>query len=238
MIIQQVSIALGIISLIGFFFSSGKQKKISAFLFGIAVIVGIISFSGTPPSTGVNPSTAEPRANGIPEQGSAIAVTGPGCITKTNVFYNCGNFDITLRDPNNSTPEENAAIDANWAPKDSIPLPQNAFELQENGIISLKRGRKDLCINYLGGTGGIDGEYSIPQSVTIGGSRYSAAGTRCFPLPESLEGQIAVSSSHFERRMPGNRLYKGPPLNSYEINQKLGTGTVLYTAYPFVNYGD
>lgn len=45
MFIQQLSIALGIISLVGFIASSGKQKKISAFLLGFSLLSGIISFS-------------------------------------------------------------------------------------------------------------------------------------------------------------------------------------------------
>jgi hypothetical protein len=45
MFIQQLSVALGIISLIGFIASSGNQKKISAFLLGISILTGIITFS-------------------------------------------------------------------------------------------------------------------------------------------------------------------------------------------------
>lgn len=45
MFIQQLSVALGIISLIGLIASSGKQKKISAFLLGISVLSGIVTFS-------------------------------------------------------------------------------------------------------------------------------------------------------------------------------------------------
>ena len=45
MFIQQLSVALGIISLIGFIASSGKQKKISAFLLGLSILAGIITFS-------------------------------------------------------------------------------------------------------------------------------------------------------------------------------------------------
>lgn len=45
MIFQQLSIALGVISLIGFFASSGKQKRISAILLGSSLLLGIISFS-------------------------------------------------------------------------------------------------------------------------------------------------------------------------------------------------
>ena len=45
MFIQQLSVALGIISLIGFIASSGKQKKISALLLGVSILTGIITFS-------------------------------------------------------------------------------------------------------------------------------------------------------------------------------------------------
>ncbi len=45
MFIQQLSVALGIISLIGFITSSGKAKKISAFLLGLSILTGIITFS-------------------------------------------------------------------------------------------------------------------------------------------------------------------------------------------------
>jgi hypothetical protein len=48
-IFQHVSIALGVISLIGFFASSGKQKQVSAFLLGFSLLLGIISFSSLPP---------------------------------------------------------------------------------------------------------------------------------------------------------------------------------------------
>lgn len=55
MIFHQLPIALGVISLIGFFASSGKQKRISAFLLGLSLLLGIISFSVlspySPPST-------------------------------------------------------------------------------------------------------------------------------------------------------------------------------------------
>lgn len=49
MIFQQLSTALGVISLIGFFASSGKQKKISAFLLGMSLLLGIISFTALSP---------------------------------------------------------------------------------------------------------------------------------------------------------------------------------------------
>ena len=49
MIFQQLSIALGVISLIGFFASSGKQKRISAFLLGLSLLLGIVSFSALSP---------------------------------------------------------------------------------------------------------------------------------------------------------------------------------------------
>ena len=45
MIFQQLSIALGVISLIGFFASSGKQKRISLFLLAISILMGVFSFS-------------------------------------------------------------------------------------------------------------------------------------------------------------------------------------------------
>lgn len=49
MFFQQLSIALGVISLIGFFASSGKQKRISAFLLGLSLLLGIISFTTLSP---------------------------------------------------------------------------------------------------------------------------------------------------------------------------------------------
>ena len=45
MFIQQLSIALGIISLVGFIASSGNQKKISAFLLGLSILASIVTFS-------------------------------------------------------------------------------------------------------------------------------------------------------------------------------------------------
>jgi hypothetical protein len=50
MIFQQLFIALGVVSLIGFFASSGKQKTISGFLLGLSLVLGVIPFSVTPPS--------------------------------------------------------------------------------------------------------------------------------------------------------------------------------------------
>jgi hypothetical protein len=51
MIFQQLSIALGVISLIGFFAYSGKQKKISGFLLAASLLLGVFSFSVAPPSS-------------------------------------------------------------------------------------------------------------------------------------------------------------------------------------------
>jgi hypothetical protein len=49
MMFHQLSIALGVISLIGFFASSGKKKRISAFLLGLSLLMGIISFTALSP---------------------------------------------------------------------------------------------------------------------------------------------------------------------------------------------
>jgi hypothetical protein len=71
MIFQQLSIALGVISLIGFFASSGKQKRISAFLLGSSLLLGIISFSVLSP---YSPPSTEQSA-GQQEQGGSSSTT-------------------------------------------------------------------------------------------------------------------------------------------------------------------
>lgn len=65
MIFQQLSIALGVISLIGFFASSGKQKKISAFLMGLSLLLGIFSFSPWDPYSTSQPTDRQ-KAEPIP----------------------------------------------------------------------------------------------------------------------------------------------------------------------------
>jgi len=89
-------------------------------------------------------------------------------------------------------------------------------------------------VNYLGGSD----KYSVPQNLSLDGVEHNTAGTRCYPLPENLSGDVQVSSSLFDKRMPDNRLYQRPPLNYYEIEDKLGTAKKCYFAYPFINFGD
>ena len=61
MIFQQLSIALGLISLIGFFTSSEKKKKISAFLLAISIFMGVFSFSFFKTSSSFPPASDSPR---------------------------------------------------------------------------------------------------------------------------------------------------------------------------------
>lgn len=60
MIFHQLSIALGVISLIGFFASSGKQRMISGFLLAFCLIMGIGSYQPTRPPA--DPSTDKSQA--------------------------------------------------------------------------------------------------------------------------------------------------------------------------------
>lgn len=52
-------------------------------------------------------------------------------------------------------------------------------------------------------------EYSVPQSLSLDGVSHNTGGTRCYPFPEDLSGEVQVYSNHLEKRMPDNRLYQG-----------------------------
>jgi len=57
-------------------------------------------------------------------------------------------------------------------------------------------------------------------------------------ITQAEHGAILCLRICLEKRMPDNRLYQGLPLNSYEMEDKLGTAKKRYFAYPFINFGD
>jgi len=121
---------------VGTFSIKAKRKLIAVSLLGVGVLLGIANHSYTT----VSVSSSNEPVQFLSAQSCVIQVTQPGCITQTTVPYNCGHFDITPSNPR--TIEEDAAISADWEPKEAIPLPPGAIELRENGIVTLRRGKK------------------------------------------------------------------------------------------------
>ena len=94
-------------------------------------------------------------------------------------------------------------------------------------------------MNYLGGLDENNSvEYSVPQSLSLDGVSHNTGGTRCYPLPEDLSGEVQIRSEFLDRFEADKRFYQGTPLNSYEMEDKLGTAKKRYFAYPFINFGD
>jgi hypothetical protein len=148
MIFQQLSIALGVISLIGFFASFGKQKRISAFLLGMSLLLGIISFSAPLPYS-------QPPSSQSESQQQQLA----------------------------PSPTENSPS------TERVAVAGRKITLTGDGAYNIPAGKKSLCFENLGIK---NGSSMTSQYLTIEGVEYSALGTECHVLPESLSGVLKV----------------------------------------------
>jgi hypothetical protein len=148
MIFHQLPIALGVISLIGFFASSGKQKRISAFLLGLFLLLGIISF------TALSPYSQPPSGQSEGKQHELAP-----------------------------SPSENPPS------TERVVVAGRKITLAGDGAYNIPAGKKSLCFENLGMK---DGSSMTSQYLTIEGVEYSAMGTECHALPESLSGVLKV----------------------------------------------
>jgi hypothetical protein len=183
MIFQQLSIALGVISLIGFFASSGNQKRISAFLLGLSLLLGIISFTALSPYS----SPPSERSEGPQQQ-----VPPPP-------------FEDTR-----ST--------------ERVVVAGRKIVLSGDGTYNIPAGKKSLCFENLGMK---DGSSMKSQYLTIEGVEYSALGTECHALPESLAGLLNVDI------FPGKEYGRDQKLYQYWKSQPGGQ-----SEWPVIRIGE
>jgi hypothetical protein len=76
MVFQKIAVILGIISLIGFFASTGNQRKISGALLALSIFLGIVTFSGYN-SSPLNPTPTEQSARQQEQAGSSSPTPTP-----------------------------------------------------------------------------------------------------------------------------------------------------------------